>query len=159
MFMIVDRRAWLTAQFHRPDQGEFPCGWWSDDPALAMIMAAAVAGAFDQTKAAEPPHHDPERSALTRQPVEPLVETTEETPPLTPQEEPAEPVFESGVMGALESPAAEAGQEPDEPAPVPSPEPTRAPAQPSAPAAAETDPDDDDDFEFVVRHDDEDEDR
>ncbi|MCP4293282.1 MAG: hypothetical protein GY780_15770 [bacterium] len=47
--IIVDRESWLTASFANAGAGISPCGWWSEDPSLAMIMAASLEAAMDNT--------------------------------------------------------------------------------------------------------------
>ncbi len=46
--MIVDRQSWLTASFTSAGADKMPCGWWSDDPALALVFGASLSAAVDR---------------------------------------------------------------------------------------------------------------
>ncbi len=104
--MIVDRKAWLIARFNRPDSSEFPCGWWSDDSAMAGIMAVSLDSICHGAT-----------YEFTAHPA-PAAKETETTPTgeeVTPEPEPEavpEPGFESGVLGNGER--QEGGEEEEE---------------------------------------------
>lgn len=133
LHMIVDRRAWLTAQFNRPEDENRPCGWWSDDPAMAGLLAVAMDQAC--SGAAWP-------SALVQAP-EP------EAQPAEPQPQPAEPQPQLAVPPAVEGqavpPTADEAQ-------CVEPQAVDAPAVEPPARDDDDEVDDDGGFEFVVRH-------
>ncbi len=45
--MVIDRRTWLVASFPSTGAQKQPCGWWSEDPSLALIMGASLAAAME----------------------------------------------------------------------------------------------------------------
>lgn len=45
--MIVDRQSWLTATFPPGGADTSPCGWWSEDAALALVFGASLTSALD----------------------------------------------------------------------------------------------------------------
>jgi len=47
--LVIDRQTWLTASFSSTGGDKLPCGWWSDDPSLALIMGASLAAAMEET--------------------------------------------------------------------------------------------------------------
>lgn len=129
LYMIVDGKTWLVAQFNRDDDPDFPCGWWGDDPAFARIFA----GVFD--RACAPPQYqfkNPETGLPDR-----VLEKDISSAPEKSEDVMKEEGFDQGVFGAL-------GQA-DEPKSEPSVEPAKT-------SQKKTESEDSGGLQFVVKH-------
>jgi sugar-specific transcriptional regulator TrmB len=169
--LIVDRSCWLTAQFNRPESPDFPCGWWSDDPAMARVMAGALDAACDGVpyQFTPPPRVaeevPPTEAPLVEETVEPEVAPEPEPEP-EPQPEPepdiepqleAEPDFESGAREAFTpSDEPQAATLPTPPEPEPKKQAEAAAGESVLDDEDDLEDEDDDGFEFVVRHEEDD---
>lgn len=150
--MVVDRRAWLVAQFNRDAAEEFPCGWWGDDPAMACIMGAALNAACDgvpyEFKPPVTPAPDPE-----------IFEPEEEAPSYDFGIGEEEPEFESGLLTDMATSESTDAQETPETISEPEPQPELSePSEPDSPPEPEEKPPvppEDEGFTFVVRHEEE----
>ena len=147
--MVVDRRAWLVAQFNRDANENLPCGWWGDDPAMASIMGAALNAACDgvpyEFKPPAAPIPDPDFS-----------EPEDKAPSYDAGISEEEPEFESGFMTVSATTESTDAQEPQEI--ISEPEPQPEPSEPETPPEPEKKPilpPEDEGFTFVVRHEDE----
>lgn len=89
LYMIVDERTWLVAQFNRPDETDFPCGWWGDDPVFARIFSAVFA------QASQYPEYE------FKNPETGLPDRVRDTENQEPQKAQNGEAFDQGVFGAL----------------------------------------------------------
>lgn len=104
--LVIDRRIWLTATFPSVGADKSPCGWWSEDPSLALIMGAGLSAAMENT--VEVSIEIPEVNVI-----EPETETEFENEPMAAEEEPA---FEPEPFVQPETPVVETTiEEPEEP--------------------------------------------
>ncbi len=101
--LVVDRRTWLIASFASHGADNAPCGWWSDDPSLALVMGASMAAALENStrlpaenpKVTAPASADP----IPELPTQPFV--TESPAQPTPQASPSpkeEPEDDEGLQ-------------------------------------------------------------
>ncbi len=89
--MIVDRQSWLTASFASAGVDKLPCGWWSNDPALALVFGAGLAAAVDgAARSVQPVLTKP---VLEDEPDEKVIKDSESDEPATaaPAESPLQP--------------------------------------------------------------------
>ncbi len=125
--MIIDRQTWLTASFPSAGTDKLPCGWWSEDPSLALIMGASLSAAMEST--IEVSIEVPEVESVVAEPEQDILMEKEIIP--------EEPV-------AME------------PAPKAEPEPEPEPAPPPPTKILPEEDEEDDGIQFIIRHDDDD---
>ncbi len=131
--MIVDRQIWLTASFSAAGVDKQPCGWWSDDSSLALIMGAGLCAAADGQATGSP--------ALSQIPNEECSsENKLNKSPIQMNEEPES-------FSNQESISTERPQKPEDPETIP---PLTTPAPHLANPSKQ---EDDDDLQFLIRHD------
>ncbi len=124
--MIIDRQTWLTASFPSAGTDKLPCGWWSEDPSLALIMGASLSAAMETN-----------------------VEVSIEIPEVHTVVAEPEPEIQMETTMIPEEPVAV------EPAPAVEPEPEPAPTPPAQAKALPEEDDEDDGIQFIIRHDEE----
>jgi len=49
LHVVIDRQTWLTASFSSVDGDKQPCGWWSEDPSMALILGAGLDAAMQES--------------------------------------------------------------------------------------------------------------
>jgi sugar-specific transcriptional regulator TrmB len=47
--LVVDRKTWLVASFPNAGADKSPCGWWSEDPSVSLVMGAGLAAAMESS--------------------------------------------------------------------------------------------------------------
>ena len=88
--LVIDRQTWLVASFPSAGNDKLPCGWWSEDPSVALIMGASLNAAIQsnvevsiEIPPVETPVPEPEEDVLptlVQAPEEPTQAPDIETP-------------------------------------------------------------------------------
>lgn len=123
--VVIDRQTWLVANFPTAGGDNAPCGWWCEDPGMALIMGATLAAAMEST-----------------------VQVSIEVPEVERVIPELETEFSVQEVASMEGPAP-AEETLVEPPPAPIPEPARETSE-----SMDEDDEEDDGIQFIIRHDD-----